>query len=126
MLEERLAMMVSPHPSDKVNFGQHADRTYQELLENCPKYAQWVRQTAAEESESNWRLRRLAEWLNQEKQPTRSTKRQGYPGDKPRTIPMHLTKSQLKGMTTSSETSGSSFQMIQSEAADSEKAKLIE
>lgn len=124
--EEKLGRMIAPCQNDLVNFGKHADRTYQSLKENCPEYAKWVKQTAAEDPESNWRLKRLASWLNQEELTVRPGSKPGYPTSSQDMSPKPSRGKILQAFSSPSEASSKSFQMIQSEVADSEKAQLIE
>lgn len=51
---------------DPVGFGEHSSLQYSELLVTQPKYADWVMRTA-QEGQCDYRLRRLAEWLQENK-----------------------------------------------------------
>ena len=62
----RLYDVSDPAAEDVVGFGRHSTETYQEILVQRPTYAMWVKQTAAETSETDYRLRRLANWLEQQ------------------------------------------------------------
>ena len=64
---KKIYMMTEPAGEDPVGFGEHCSKTYQQLKEEAPRYAQWVMTTAKEEPEGDYRLRRLAHWLEQEK-----------------------------------------------------------
>ncbi|CAE7246479.1 unnamed protein product [Symbiodinium necroappetens] len=48
---------------DVVGFGRHASLTYAELVQQYPRYAEWVTTTHKETEETNPRLKRLAGWL---------------------------------------------------------------
>ncbi|OLP88369.1 hypothetical protein AK812_SmicGene30299 [Symbiodinium microadriaticum] len=48
---------------DVVGFGRHASLTYGELVQQYPRYAEWVTTTHQETEETNPRLKRLAGWL---------------------------------------------------------------
>lgn len=50
------------HAKDHCGFGQYADRTYAQVLEEDPRYCKWVI-TTANEGDACLRLRRLATWL---------------------------------------------------------------
>lgn len=63
-VEQKLTLMVPPTTTDKVNFGEYANLEYGQLLEDHPQYASWVQKTA-KEGDCNWRLARLASWLNE-------------------------------------------------------------
>ena len=52
-----------PDPTDVVGFGKHASLTYEEIKIHHPDYAQWVKTTAAEDTDTDPRLQRLAGWL---------------------------------------------------------------
>ncbi|OLP95919.1 hypothetical protein AK812_SmicGene21911 [Symbiodinium microadriaticum] len=54
---------VQSTSQDVVGFGRHASLTYAELLRDFPQYAEWVKQTHRETTETNVRLKRLATWL---------------------------------------------------------------
>ena len=62
---EKIYMITSPHPSDGVGFGAHASLTYDEIKLAQPEYCQWVK-TSAAEGGCNYRLTRLARWLEME------------------------------------------------------------
>lgn len=48
---------------DPVSFGQHSSLSYGELKNTQPKYCNWVKITAKEEESADYRLQRLAAWL---------------------------------------------------------------
>ncbi|CAE7633802.1 RE1, partial [Symbiodinium sp. CCMP2456] len=48
---------------DAVGFGRHASLTYAELVQQYPRYTEWVKATHKETDETNPRLKRLAAWL---------------------------------------------------------------
>lgn len=48
---------------DPVGFGQHCSLQYQEVAASHPDYCRWIIQTNQEESDPDYRLTRLAEWL---------------------------------------------------------------
>ena len=48
---------------DVVGFGRHANLTYAELVQQFPRYAEWVTTSHKETEETNPRLKRLAGWL---------------------------------------------------------------
>ena len=50
---------------DKVGFGKYSSYSYQELKAQVPSYCRWVTTTAREEEGCDFRLRRLAGWLEQ-------------------------------------------------------------
>ena len=50
-------------PQDPAGFGMHCSLTYEEIFLNEPDYAKWVVQTAMEGQADHYRLRRLANWL---------------------------------------------------------------
>ncbi|OLP84749.1 Copia protein [Symbiodinium microadriaticum] len=54
---------VQSTSQDIVGFGRHASLIYAELLRDFPQYAEWVKQTHRESTETNIRLKRLATWL---------------------------------------------------------------
>ena len=62
---EKIYMIAKPHPSDGVGFGAHASLTYDELRLAQPEHCKWVMTTAAEGG-CNYRLSRLARWLEME------------------------------------------------------------
>ena len=64
-LEEKMTMETPPTPWDVANFGKHAECQYKDILQTHRSYGSWVIDTAAENPGSHWRLRRLAEWLNE-------------------------------------------------------------
>lgn len=60
-----LAEKIPASPRDSVNFGAHAEKTYQDV--KSMDYAKWVVTTYEEgggaTGECDWRLKRLAQWL---------------------------------------------------------------
>ena len=62
---EKIYMIAKPHPSDGVGFGAHASLTYDEIRLAQSEYCKWVVTTAAEGG-CNYRLSRLARWLEME------------------------------------------------------------
>ena len=63
---KHITMQTTPEAGDVVGFGKFSNHTYQALRDQEPGYCRWVVTTAAEEGTgSDYRLRRLATWLNQ-------------------------------------------------------------
>jgi hypothetical protein len=49
--------------ADPLGFGQHSEKSYQEVLDHYPGYAQWAMQTVQENGKSaDHRLQRFAQW----------------------------------------------------------------
>ena len=64
----KLYDLSKPAAEDIVGFGRHSTETYEEIRTTRVQYAQWVRQTARETEETDYRLRRLANWLEAQDQ----------------------------------------------------------
>ena len=66
-------------PEDPVGFGMHAAASYQEVMDQHPKYADWVISTY-QEGQADARLNRLACWLlKAQNQPEEVSKVKPYP-----------------------------------------------
>lgn len=63
--QERLTMQTAHHGSNPVSFGKYGHLPNQELKDNHPDYAKWVITTSREEDSPDWRLTRLAQWVQQ-------------------------------------------------------------
>lgn len=50
-------------PEDPVGFGQHCALSYSEVLTSQPRYCTWVMTTHQETDDTDYRLNRLATWL---------------------------------------------------------------
>lgn len=59
---EKIYYVSKPSPQDGVGFGTHASLTYEELAMTQKEYCAWVTKTA-KEGGCNYRLSRLARWL---------------------------------------------------------------
>ena len=59
----KLYDLATPAAEDVVGFGKYSTETYEGIRSQRPQYARWVRQTARETEETDYRLRRLATWL---------------------------------------------------------------
>ncbi|CAE7660472.1 RE1, partial [Symbiodinium sp. CCMP2456] len=60
---DHLYFNVESCSRDVVGFGRHSNLTYGELVQQFPRYVDWVKTTHKETEETNPRLKRLAEWL---------------------------------------------------------------
>eukprot|EP00435_Cladocopium_sp_Y103_P050812 s1300_g15.t1 len=58
----RIYEMTQPQAEDPVGFGVHCALSYEELCMHQPEYASWVKKTASE-GKADYRLLRLARWL---------------------------------------------------------------
>jgi len=67
----KIYMITEPSQEDPVAFGAHSSLNYGQLLQQEPQYCNWVR-TTAQEGQCDYRLARLARWLEMEKQPETS------------------------------------------------------
>lgn len=63
--EKHIYQMFEPVAGEKMNFGEHADLTFQDVLDKFPGYASWAITTMREETQCGWRLKRFATWAMQ-------------------------------------------------------------
>ena len=82
---KRIMAITAAHPDDKVGFGKHSDRSYSEIQNVYVDYANWIKQTYAENKDGcDPKLRRLAVRLEAQDQeemmspPTPLEKFRGY------------------------------------------------
>lgn len=87
--EKHLHASHEPVGTDKLNFGQHAQLTYQEVIEQKGSYLKWCRKTAAE-GDANWRLLRLVRFADQVRH-AEKFKSQGYGKKHDETAPSSVT-----------------------------------
>ena len=59
----RIYENTAPQAEDPVGFGVHCALSYEELYMHQPEYAKWVL-TTAKEGKADYRLMRLASWIN--------------------------------------------------------------
>lgn len=64
--EQVIMEKFEPQDTEPVGFGMHGDKTYEEIYREKPGYIKWVVDTAKEEPESHWRLKRLARWATRQ------------------------------------------------------------
>ena len=64
----KIYMITEPSSEDPVAFGAHSNLNYGQVLQQEPQYCSWVA-TTAQEGQCDYRLARLARWLEMEKQP---------------------------------------------------------
>ena len=64
----KIYQITEASAEDPVGFGSHASLTYQEVMEQQPKYVEWCL-TMAKEGQTDPRLARLAEWAQQQQEP---------------------------------------------------------
>jgi len=64
--EQAIMEKFEPQDTEAVGFGMHGDKTYEEIYKENPGYIKWVMDTAKEEPESHWRLKRLARWATRQ------------------------------------------------------------
>ncbi|CAE7357392.1 RE1 [Symbiodinium sp. CCMP2592] len=62
----RLYDISEPAGEDVVGFGKHSTETYMDIYRERHNYADWVKKTAQETDETDYRLRRLANWLERQ------------------------------------------------------------
>ena len=62
----RLYDISEPAAEDVVGFGKYSTETYMDIYQTRTNYAKWVKQTAQETDETDYRLRRLASWLTKQ------------------------------------------------------------
>ena len=63
--EKHVYQMFEPTAGEKMNFGEHADLTFQNVLDKFPGYASWAITTMREDTHCGWRLKRFATWAMQ-------------------------------------------------------------
>lgn len=64
----KIYLITEPSSEDPVAFGAHSNLNYGQVLQQEPQYCSWVT-TTAQEGQCDYRLARLAPWLEMEKQP---------------------------------------------------------
>ena len=65
LAECKITQDVNPVGSDKMNFGQYRDLTYEEAMMKHPSYVEWARKMVAE-GDVCWRLARWIRWVEME------------------------------------------------------------
>ena len=107
---KKIYMVTTPSPMDPVGFGMHSSLTYEELFESQKEYVQWVKMTAAE-GQCDYRLGRLAAWIQQyEEQKEKQTSRKSPPVPKLQGKAKSISS---QGSSISSETHMEMLKMIQ-------------
>lgn len=65
LAESKITQEVVPVASDKMNFGQYRDLTYEEVMIQHPSYVTWAQKMVAE-GDVCWRLARWIRWVEME------------------------------------------------------------
>lgn len=71
LAEHKITLEVVPTGTDKMNFGQYRDLTYEEVMIQHPSYVMWAQKMVAE-GDVCWRLARWIQWVNLEAQKPKS------------------------------------------------------
>lgn len=101
----QLYRMTQPSGLDPAGFGEHSEKTYEELKSQNPKYCAWVLKTMTENPEHGLCLSRLGKWL------------QAGEGNKAKTVPNYMMTPKKETASTKAESSSSSQALLAEMAA---------
>ena len=108
---EKIYHISKPSASDRMGFGRHANKTYEEVIQTEPSYVKWARNTVAEGSTCA-RLGKFVTWLEMSENPS-TTKMDTYTSVPQ---PRAKAKSQVSPRSVVTHSSSSTAMMAQTQA----------